>query len=1495
MTIAVFAILFSLPSRSQNCIPTNINNTTITLACNQTCRDIRFSIPHIKSTSDYSVATIPYNPYPYVTATGTEDVAIYNDDKYSNLFSLPFNFCFYDSIFNKVSIGSNGIVTFDYNLATCPGIGAAWSIGNTIPFNSGLPTCNANAGNYPKAAIMAAFSDLDPRPGPASTTNSSPPDRKIEWRVEGVAPCRVFIASYYHIGVFQSQPCGIDPLTAATFQIVLHESTGLIDIFVQNKQCDAISANGTRAIMGVQNWNRDKAVAAPGKNATSWTSSNEGYQFIPSGGGSRYMGSRLFTMAGVLVAVADTSTVTPGLLDLNFPNVCFPAGSTQYKVVTTFSACDDPLNLLVTTDTITVNRTNSLLATATATNTTCGPPSGSITVNIPAGVGTAPYTAVMDGTVTLTGPGPITFNNVSQGIHNLVVTDASAGCSSIIRISVGITNNLAATLTAASTSCAGASNGSLTMTPTNGVGPYMFTLNPGNVVQTGATSATFTNLAAGTYSITFTDGSGCTLAPAYTGTVTAGAGLSASLGSLPTSCAGATNGSLTVTPTSGTGPYTFTLNPGNIVQTGATATTFTNLGAGIYNVNITDASGCIATPALAASVTAGAGITSAITSAATSCAGVSNGTITVTPSSGVGPYTFTLSPGAVVQTGATGTTYTNLAVGNYTVTVRDNNNCTTSSPLTIAITAGPGLTGTTAAVATACPGINNGNVSVTATSGTGPYTFTLNPGNIVQTGPLGTTFTNLAAGNYTVAIMDNNNCITNTPLAATITTGPGLVATINAAPTACAGANNGRVNVTPTNGTGPYTFLLNPGAVSQTGATTIFNNLAPGTYTVTVTDANGCVNISALTATVNAGAGISANVFQTIPSCTGVANGTITVTPSNGTAPYTFVLDGALTQTGATTMFNNLPSGAHSVMITDAIGCVTTAPINITIGAGPVFMTTATHTNVLCNGGSTGTITIVPPAGPGPFEYSLDNISWQTSNLFSGLSAATYTYYFRESITGCQGQFTEIVAQPALLDPIVDRISNVICNGQSNGMIFMTTLGGVAPFEYSLNGGTTWQSSNILTVAAGLHTVTVRDANQCIATKMVTISEPPALNANATTANATCNGGNDGRITVTATGGNTGYQYSADGTTFQASNILNVAPGTYTVTVKDNLGCVFTIPNQVVGLTNDLTFTAPVAPTICEGKSTQLQIVSNALQYAWTPSTGLSNAAIANPTANPTATTNYMVRVTYGRCFADVPLTVNVNAAPVPNAGGDGFICYGQDYQLQASGGTSFTWTPSTYLDNASVNNPLSTPDKTITYSLSVSDGNGCNSLVTDQVTVDVTPPIHVNTYPYDTVAYSGDQIQLLATSVATDYVWTPSTGLNNPAIANPIVTAGAVGDVVLYKVIASTQAGCKGEGFVKVRVYKGPELYVPTGFTPNGDGKNDRFFPFPVGVKEIKYFRVFNRWGEMMFSTSRLNDGWDGKFGGIEQASGVYVWMVEGITKENKVVTKRGTVMLIR
>ncbi len=632
-------------------------------------------------------------------------------------------------------------------------------------------------------------------------------------------------------------------------------------------------------------------------------------------------------------------------------------------------------------------------------------------------------------------------------------------------------------------------------------------------------------------------------------------------------------------------------------------------------------------------------------------------------------------------------------------------------------------------------------------------------------------------------------------------------------------------------------------------------------------------------------------------SCAGASNGTLHVSPT-GIAPYSYSLDGgALVNSPGDYTFMNVSAGWHTIIAYDVNGCATDLT-DVEVWNGPPITTTAAKTDVLCNGNANGTITVTQPTiGIAPFEYSLDGTNWQTSNVFNGLVANTYTVFFREG-NGCQNSLSITVAEPLVLSAS-SSFAPVVCNGESNGVITINSAGGVTPYQYSIDGGTTWQASNIFNVQANPYTVTIRDANNCITTQSVTVTEPAALTASSANSPASCDGGDDGIINITAAGGNVGYEYSIDnGTTWQASNIFNTGPGNFTITVRDGKNCTTSFPTTVA-LANNFTFTPQTDAVICEGASTQLELISNATQYSWSPATGLSDATISNPVANPTITTQYTVTATLGRCSADDIVIVNVNAAPIPDAGTDGYICYGQTYQLQASGGTQYQWTPDTYLNSATIANPVAAATKDITYTLSIlSDANGCPSLTTDEVYVDVTPPIKVTTLPYDTIGYSGDQFQLLAVPNDSDvinYLWTPSKGLNDPRIHNPTVTLGANGDVTQYQVITSTIAGCKGEGYITVRVYKGPDIYVPTAFTPNGDGRNDRFLPVPVGIKSLNYFRVFNRWGQLLFQTKTLHDGWDGKFNSTQQASGVYVWMIEAVTNQDKVITKKGTVTIIR
>ncbi|MBL0335541.1 MAG: hypothetical protein IPP73_09605 [Chitinophagaceae bacterium] len=295
LTVSAIGFFLTVHASAQSCFPTNINGSVISLPCAQSCTDLHFQVPHVKGTSDYLVSSIPYNAYPYNNAAGVVLSTIYIDDEFSPLVPLTFPFCFYDSVFNNVVVGSNGLVTFDASNANGSN---SWPLttsggsGTPVPIPYAGGTQNSSASTYyPKSSVMGAYHDINP--------NTSPATRRIEYCVFGTAPCRKFVVSYLDVAMFNCTSL------ICTEQIVMHESTGIIDVFILNKPICA-NWNSGLAILGVQDWTRTKAVAAPGKNCTVWSESNTGYRFTPSGAGSRYLSSELYTLGGTLVLAADT-------------------------------------------------------------------------------------------------------------------------------------------------------------------------------------------------------------------------------------------------------------------------------------------------------------------------------------------------------------------------------------------------------------------------------------------------------------------------------------------------------------------------------------------------------------------------------------------------------------------------------------------------------------------------------------------------------------------------------------------------------------------------------------------------------------------------------------------------------------------------------------------------------------------------------------------------------------------------------------------------------------------------------------------------------------------------------------------------------------------------------------------------------------------------------------------------------------------------------------
>ncbi|MEP7318976.1 MAG: PKD domain-containing protein, partial [Panacibacter sp.] len=349
----------------------------------------------------------------------------------------------------------------------------------------------------------------------------------------------------------------------------------------------------------------------------------------------------------------------------------------------------------------------------------------------------------------------------------------------------------------------------------------------------------------------------------------------------------------------------------------------------------------------------------------------------------------------------------------------------------------------------------------------------------------------------------------------------------------------------------------------------------------------------------------------------------------------------------------------------------------------------------------------------------------------------------------------------------------------------------------------------------------------------------------------------------------------------------------YSVTVN-NKGCINT-DSVTVNVIADVQVNIGNDTTICQTDSIQLHPVTNALYFNWAGTGTLSDSTVLDPFIQPLQPALYQLTASVGKCVATDEININVVPYPQANARADTSICFGKTTVLNASiVAQQFTWSPVSSLINENTLTPTAGPQSTTEYILSVTDVQGCPKPFKDTVVVNVVPRI-LAFAGRDTTIVASQALQLNATG-GDLYSWSPSTGMDNPNIANPIVILSSEFDSITYKVKVSNIAGCAQYDDLKVTVFKTkPDIFIPTAFTPNADMRNDILTPKAVGIKQFNFFRVFNRWGLMLYSTTQQGQGWDGTYAGTPQASGTYVFVAQAIDYTGKLITKKGTVVLIR
>lgn len=698
-----------------------------------------------------------------------------------------------------------------------------------------------------------------------------------------------------------------------------------------------------------------------------------------------------------------------------------------------------------------------------------------------------------------------------------------------------------------------------------------------------------------------------------------------------------------------------------------------------------------------------------------------------------------------------------------------------------------------------------------------------------------------------------------------------VVPTVTVVNATCGNTNDGSINVVP-QGVAPYTYQWNNGATSST-----VNNLSPGIYTVTVTDAVLCTK--EVTISVGGPPPIVLNETIVDNQCSN-SNGSISLAPTGGNgSTYSYQWSNGLTGSA----ISSLSGGTYTVTVTDSLNCSNTQSFTISTFVPITLTTSSTPANC---GVADGSASVTASGGNGSYTYD-----WQpqggTGSTATNLPGGTYTVTVTD-VNGCTATETVTVLSSGSFTLSATYIP-LGCDPQGTTSATVTVNGGTGPFTYSWSpsGGNQATGTGL---TAGTYTVQVTDSNNCVESVSVTIPPVTPITLSAVSTPVQCNQPGSGTATASASGGNPPLTYLwSDGST--NSSLSGLGGGTYTVTVTDASGCTVT-ETVTVNVIPDVFVSAGTDQTVCSGDVVYLSGTASAgtapYNYSW--SNGSTNQ---NQTINPTATDTYSVTVTDANgCTASSNVTVTVIDYPVVTVSPNADICYGSSTSLQASGGTTYSWTPSSGLNDAGIANPVANPTTTTTYTVTVSNAQ-CSS--TGTVTVTVASAIGAGFAPDTTQGQAPLSVEFSnSTSSAASYLWDFGDG-NSSTDANPSHTYTQAGSYTVV-MIATNSLGCTDTArFEFIVVENTSSLIIPNVFTPNGDGINETFSFQEEGIATINVV-ILNRWGREVYNWSSTGKGWDGKStDGKELPEGVYLYIVKATGVDGKTYDQSGTVQLIR
>ena len=979
---------------------------------------------------------------------------------------------------------------------------------------------------------------------------------------------------------------------------------------------------------------------------------------------------------------------------------------------------------------------------------------------------------------------------VSAGTYDVTVTDAN-GCTTTASVTVTEPTALSASAVASNVSCNGGSNGTVDLTVTGGTAPYTYAWS------NTATTQDMIGLSAGIYNVTVTDANGCTATVSVT--VTEPTALSASAVASNASCNGAANGTVDLSVTGGTAPYTYAWS------NSVTTEDMIGLSAGTYNVTVTDANGCTATASV--TVTEPTALSASAVASNAACNGAANGSVDLTVTGGSSPYTYAWSNSATTED------VSGLSADTYNVTITDAHGCTTTASATV--TQPTAINITTSTTGASSNGGSDGTTTATVSGGVAPYTYSWTP-----SGGSNATATGLSAGSYTVTVTDSNGCTATKTVEVKEPAALVVTASVDAN-VSCNGISNGAATATVTGGTPPYQYLWSTGApvASMTG-------VPAGTYTIYITDENGVK--ANTTVTISEPTALSASVTAGNVSCNGGSDGSVDLTVTGGTPPYTYDWSNSAT----TEDLSGISAGNYDVTVTDAHGCSTTGAITIT--EPTALSASVTAGNVSCNGVSDGSVDLTVAGGTPPHTYAWSNSA--TTEDLSGLSAGNYDVTVTDA-HGCTTTESITITEPTALAASV-AAGNVSCNGVSDGSVDLTVTGGTPPYTYAWSNLAT--TEDLSGLSAGNYDVTVTDAHGCTTSESITIIEPTALSASINKTDVNCNGGNDGSATVTASGGTAPYDYSWAPSGGDQATASGLSAGTYTVTITDAHGCSL---DKSVTITEPTALSATTSTTdvTSHGKTNGSATVSVSggsapYTYSWTLFGG------TDATATGLSAGTYTVTITDAHdCSISkdievkeptpITVTTKVDSNISCNGGSDGTA------SASISGGNppyKILWSNGTEATSIS-----GVPAGT--YTVHVTDDNGNGSTVDASVTISEPAALTATTHQTNVSCYgkSDGTAKVTASGGTAPYSYSWSASAGNQATA----TGLAFGS---YTVTITDDHGCTLEKSVTISE---PEKFeVDT----HGDVIACETYVLP-GLSSGEYFTQTDGNGEKLFEGDEI------------------------------------------